>query len=61
MKIHGIFCPKCGDREKIAPHAEYWSADNDGNGGITRFNPGPHREGLKLTGKNECRNRNAVF
>lgn len=61
MTDHGIFCSKCGEREKLAPHTEYWSADRDAKGNITNFAPGPHREGQRLTGKTECRNCNHVF
>lgn len=58
---HGLFCPKCGEREKLAPHTRYYSEDNDGKGRITSFHPGPHREGHILTGQTECRNCNHVF
>lgn len=49
QKDHGPFCPKCGERENIAPQTKYWSN-------------GPGRpDGLSLTGKTECRNCNHVF
>lgn len=56
------FCPKCGERDKLAPHTEYWNSDTDqATGLIKSFHRGPHTEGQRLTGKTECRVCNTVF
>lgn len=63
MQAEGIlmlFCPKCGERDKLCPDTEYWSADKWPEGGI-KFNPGPHREGQRMTGKTKCSICNNVF
>jgi len=44
---HGMFCPKCGERENIAPHTEYMTSGDS--------------KGQRLTGKNECRNCANIF
>lgn len=44
-----VFCPQCGERDKLAPHTEYFRGVRGG------------KDGCVLTGKTECRNCNHVF